>query len=86
MRTSTTRYLNAEYDERWQLRDLESFQRRVLVCLVLFLGHPVELVQDAEQRHLRNDVFPHLVWIQRRRWQVARQVHERCVLHLLCTQ
>ena len=67
------------------MRDLEAFQRRVLVRLVFFLARPVELVEDGEDGNLRDDILLGVVWVEGRGWQVTCQIHERNLLHLLCT-
>ena len=67
------------------MRDLESLQRRVLVRLVFLLARSVELVEDGKDWNLRDDVLLRVVRVEGRGWQVARQVHERNLLHLLCT-
>ena len=65
------------------MSDLEALQGRVLVSLVLLLTDAVELVEDAEDGHLRDDVLLRVIGVEGWRGEVTGQVHEGYLLHLL---
>jgi len=75
--------LDVQNNELWQAGDLESLHKVVLVGLVLLLGAAIKLAQQLVEIHLRYDILAEFVGEQRWRRQIASEVDEIGVLHLV---